>query len=380
MKKLIIAAAVLALAASSLSAVPANAAAVSAAKARVGTECASVGATAVKRGADGSNLKCMVVKTGGHKGKKMWWYPTLPKLSKLEFTIAASLTGGYGGMGLAVADALKAEGLVSNPTRVANSGASGTKGLSEFIRTKAGKTDSALVTGLAMLGGVYTNAATNKFRVSDAVPVARMQAETEAIAVLASSPIKNLADLVTAIKANPKAVPLSGGPLGTVDHYTAALMFDAIGVEVKNMNWVDYSGGTEVTASLLKGDSVAGISGWGELAPFVAAGKIRVIGISSGTRISGVFESPRVAAKTMKEQGVNVNLTNWRGILLPTGTSTAHKNLVIRALDIVNASKSWAASVKKNSWTNVWLPGAGFEQFVRTEERKIATVYAGLGL
>ena len=54
-----------------------------------------------------------------------------------------------------------------------------------------------------------------------------------------------------------------------------------------------------------------GTSGWGELQEFVQSGKLRAIAITAPARLKGV------PVATLKEQGVNVEIGNWRGVYAP---------------------------------------------------------------
>ena len=102
-----------------LSSVPAaNAAPKPASKAMVGDDCtkASVGRTAPGRGADGSDLTCLVVTTGTFKGQTKWWYKNVKPISKLEWVASSGVGGGYGTTAIAFADAMKAEGMLGDYT------------------------------------------------------------------------------------------------------------------------------------------------------------------------------------------------------------------------------------------------------------------------
>jgi putative tricarboxylic transport membrane protein len=66
--------------------------------------------------------------------------------------------------------------------------------------------------------------------------------------------------------------------------------------------------------------------------------------------------------------------------MLPKGTSVADRNLVIRALDVARNGDAWKASLKTNVWSNNWLPGDAYQNWLIGEEAKIKTLYTELGL
>lgn len=371
MKKLIIAAAVLALAASSMSAVPANAAVVPAAKAVVLSECKTVGEVAKARGADGSNLICQTAKVGSMKGKKVWQYKALPLITNLDIMIPNSLTSGFGGFGKAIADAMKAEGLSRRePVLTAKPGPYNIS-LSYLNKDLAGKAGKLAVTGFAQVGGSFTTK--SAYLASDATPAARMYAEYQAIAVKADSKYTTIEQLVADLKADPKSMTVVGGTVGGVDNYTAAQLFAALDIDISNLTYVANNG--KVPASILSDAKYAfGVSSISDFAPYVTAGTLKVLAITSPAAIRGV-NAPTLASKK-----INVVIQNWRGILLPPNTSAAGQKLVIRALDIVNNSKSYKAYLTAEKGFSNWLPGAKFDTWLKGEERNIRRLYANIGL
>jgi putative tricarboxylic transport membrane protein len=235
-------------------------------------------------------------------------------------------------------------------------------------RGKAGK---ALVTGYAMILGIQGNK--NSARVSDTVPVARLMAEYEAIVVPASSPYRTLKQLIDALKKDP-TIPVAGGSVGTLDHATIIQVYQTAGIDSTKLNYVPHSGGGEVITSLLSGATGIGISGWGEFEKFVESGDLRVLGITAPVKQS------KIPAQTLRSQGVNVVAQNWRGIMLPPGTSTANRNLVIRAMSVMRAGKTWQDAMVRLNWGDNFIVGNTWSRFLKIEEKKVVTLYAKLGL
>lgn len=370
-KKIAIAATALALVVSGLSVAPASAN-TPAAGAKYGKPCATLKAVARAKGAEGSNLVCKVETAGTFKGKRVWAYAQYPVLKDLNFKLGAGPTSGYAGFANDVAAALKAENLVSGS--IVNEsviGGSGAAALNAFLLQDRAKAGKALVTGYAMLLGIQNNK--NSARVSDTVPVARLMAEYEAIVVPAKSPYKNMKDLMAALKANP-TIPVAGGSIGTLDHATIIQIFKAAGIDSTKLNYVPFSGGGEVIASLLSGATGIGVSGWGEFSQYVASGDLRVLGITAPVKQAAI------PAETVRSQGINVVSQNWRGIMLPPGTSTANRNLVIRTMDVMRAGKAWQDTLKARNWGDNFIVGNTWSRFLQIEEKKVVTLYQQLGL
>jgi putative tricarboxylic transport membrane protein len=369
-KKILIGATALALVATGITATPATAAPVPASSATVLSECATLGAVALRRGADGSNLVCKVATVGGMKGKRVWHYPTLPKIKNVDMIIPNTPTSGFAGFGRAINDALKAEGLTTNEPILTYKLPPYQGPLRYLNVDMAGKAGKLAVTGFAVVSGALGTGSI--WKASDAEPIARMYAEWIGIGVKADSKYKDIKELVADLKKDPKAMAIIGGTLGGVDTFTAAQIFKALKLDIKDLN---YTGSGNVQAGILSDAKYAfAISSYGDFKPFVEAGTIRVLAISAPARVKGI------KAPTLKASGVNTVVENWRGILVPPKTSAAGKALVLRAMDVVQASESYKAYLASFNASSVWLPGARFDSFLKRFERDMRQTLADIGL
>ncbi len=351
---------------------PANAAVKPANKATIGDDCtkASTGKKAPGRGVDGSDLTCMVVPTGSYKGDNKWWYADVKPLKNIDWTIPAD-PGGYSLTANAITDSLKAEGLLTSTSSVFKPGAGGSVGLGAFQEIK-GKPEAAIVTGIAMTGGLYSNK--SKLNLLDSTPIAKILREYEGIVVPASSKYRTLKQLMDDLVAKPNVVAIAGGNKGGVDHQTMGLLAQKAGVDPTKLNYVVYSGGPAVIASLLSNATQVGISGALDFAPYVASGKMRYLGVSSAKALSGI------KAKTFVSQGYDLVYGNWRGIMAPADLSKADYLNFVKVIDIMHVSPAWKAELTKNKWDNEFVVGTAFKSFLEKHIPEINTVMKGLGI
>ena len=351
---------------------PANAAVKPANKATIGDDCtkASTGKKAPGRGVDGSDLTCMVVPTGSYKGDNKWWYADVKPLKNIDWTIPAD-PGGYSLTANAITDSLKAEGLLTSTSSVFKPGAGGSVGLGAFQEIK-GKPEAAIVTGIAMTGGLYSNK--SKLNLLDSTPIAKILREYEGIVVPASSKYRTLKQLMDDLVAKPNVVAIAGGNKGGVDHQTMGLLAQKAGVDPTKLNYVVYSGGPAVIASLLSNATQVGISGALDFAPYVASGKMRYLGVSSAKALSGI------KAKTFVSQGYDLVYGNWRGIMAPADLSKADYLNFVKVIDIMHVSPAWKAELTKNKWDNEFVAGTAFKSFLEKHIPEINAVMKGLGI
>lgn len=125
-----------------------------------------------------------------------------------------------------------------------------------------------------------------------------------ALAVRKDSPLKNLDDLVKALKENPgKVVIGSGGTVGSQDWMQTALVARAAGINPREMRYVAMEGGGELATALLGGHIQVASTDISDSVPHVESGDMRILAIFSEERLPGanVADIP-----TAKEQGYDV--------------------------------------------------------------------------
>ena len=354
---------------------PAQAAVKPSSKATIGDDClaAAVGkktGTAVGRGVDGSDLTCMVVPTGSYKGQTKWWYKDVKPLKNIDWTVPAN-PGGYSLTSNAISDTLKAEGLLGEYTSTFKPGAGGAVGLGAFQEIK-GKPEAALVTGIAMTGGLYSNKSPLNLLAS--TPIAKVLREYNAIVVPANSKYRTLKQLMDDLKAKPNGVAIAGGSKGGIDHQVIGLLAQSADIDPTKLNYVVFSGGPEVLTSILSGSTQVGISGSSEFKAFVESGKVRVLGVSSAKPLTGF------KGQTFVRQGYNLVYGNWRGVMAPADISKADYTNFIKVIDIMHISPSWQEQLKKNNWDNEFEAGTKFKTFLEKHIPEINKVMKGLGI
>ncbi|MER6947034.1 tripartite tricarboxylate transporter substrate binding protein [Nonomuraea sp. NPDC000554] len=250
-------------------------------------------------------------------------------------------------------------------------GAGGTIGLAQ-LAGENGNGNLLMTMGLVMVGAIEQNK--SKVTLAQTTPIAKLTEEYELVVVPANSPLKSLADLVAAWKADPKKVSIAGGSAGGTDHILAGLMAKAAGVDPKQVNYIAHSGGGEALNALLGNNVTAGISGAGEFAEHVKSGKLRALGVSSAQRIA------ELDAPTIKEGGLDVELANWRGFVAPGGLSDADKKALTDLVTKMHDSQTWKDAVAKNGWIDSFQTGQQFTDFLTSEETRVKGIIAELGV
>jgi putative tricarboxylic transport membrane protein len=251
-------------------------------------------------------------------------------------------------------------------------GAGGTIGLSQFVR-HTGQPTELMTTGLIMVGAVQRNRAPNSL--ADTTPLARLTTDYQVITVAANSPIRDIAGLIAAMRANLSAVSISGGSAGGVEQILTGLMAQSIGGDPSKVTYVAHSGGGEALTTLLSGRSTAGISGASEVRPQITAGTLRALAVSSPNRLPALPDVP-----TLRESGVDVELQNWRGVVAPPDISPEQEAALEQLLVAMTKTPQWQDALARRGWGDATLAGPEFEQFVDSEQRRVTQVLESIGL
>jgi len=293
-------------------------------------------------------------------------------IDDLEIMAPAAPGGGYDRTARAVQDTIEKEGLGKNITVINVGGAGGAIGLAQLIRNKTGSGNAMIVGGFGMVASFATNK--SPVTLLNVTPAARLTSEYLIVVVPKASPIGSMKDLVAKLKAGPAAVSWAGGSAGGTDHIFAGSIAQAAGVDPKQVNYIAFSGGGDSLAAIVGGQVTAGVGGFSELIEQVKAGNLRALGISSEARLPGV-DIP-----TLKEQGIDVTLANWRGIAAPPGLSPEQRNAYFGLMDKVVKSKTWQEHLKKNKWGSAYIAGDAFKKYIETETTRTTAVLEKLGL
>jgi putative tricarboxylic transport membrane protein len=253
-------------------------------------------------------------------------------------------------------------------------GAGGTLGLSQLVSKDKGDPYQLMVMGLVMLGAIETNRSPNS--IDDVVPIATLTTETEAIVVPAKSPLKTLDDLVGKLKQDPASISWAGGSAGGTDQLLVGELARTIGADPRRTKYIAHSGGGEANTAILSGAVDVGVSGIGEFTSQLEAGKMRLLAVSSPTttKVKGT------QVRTLKEQGVDLELTNWRGIVAPPGIDEEERAKVTAWISRVLKTPAWGENLKRFEWTPFVRTGPALDAFVDSEQRRVKQVVGDLGL
>jgi putative tricarboxylic transport membrane protein len=292
--------------------------------------------------------------------------------SPVKMMIPANPGGGWDATGRALGKALQDSGAASSVNYDNKGGAAGAIGLAQFVNGSKGDPNAMMMTGAVMVGGIITGKP--PVNMSQATPLARITSEYNVFVLPANSPYKTMKDVVEQMKKDPGSIKWGGGSRGSTEHIAAAMIAREAGVDPSKINYVAFRGGGEATAAIIGGNVTVGGSGYSEFSEYITTGKMRAIAVTSDKRLKGL-EIP-----TLKEQGLNVVIGNWRGVYGAPGITPAQRKTLTDMIIKATKSKGWAETLDKNGWTPALLTGPEFDKFVDDEFASLRAVMVKSGM
>ncbi|MDB5742653.1 MAG: Twin-arginine translocation pathway signal [Polaromonas sp.] len=273
---------------------------------------------------------------------------------KLRIVIPANAGGGWDQTGRALGAALVGAGAAEEIEYENKGGKGGTIGLVHYAEKYSNDPNVLLIGGTVMVGAV----ALHKPAVDMTAirPVARLTSDYLVVVVAANSPIRNINDLAERIRSNQKEAQIAGGSAGGVDHVFSGMITRGARSKPEELVYVPFAGGAEVVQAVLAEKVVAGVSGYSEFSEHLATGKLRAIGVSSKRSIFGI--------PSIREQGMDVDIANWRGVFSGQGVSNARLATMVDAVKAATGHESWQKTLKDNRWEASWLSGPSLSNFI----------------
>lgn len=290
--------------------------------------------------------------------------------SAVSLIAPAGAGGGWDGAAREIQQTMREEGSVVNPTVVNIPGAGGTIGLSQLMEMPGNNT-TLMVMGITMLGAINING--SGVSIDEVTPIARITDDYDVLVVPADSPYETVDDVMQEMAKDPRNFPWGGGSLGSLDQMIIAQLAQEADIDPKEVNYMAHSGGAELATALLSGTIDASVSGYNDFSDQIEAGRLKMLGISAEEPVDGI-DTP-----TMIEQGYDVSLVNWRGVVAPPGLEDEDVEELRTIMREVLESDTWAEVLERNQWADSALIGEDFAANLEEERAIVDDIWAQLG-
>jgi putative tricarboxylic transport membrane protein len=281
----------------------------------------------------------------GEKG-----YPSGP----MTMTAGANPGSGFDLTIRSVVEALQKEKLVDVPLPIQNRpGASGADFLATMVEQYKGKDDQVSVTSLSMM--INQLRGTSKYGYANVTMIARLMTEYFVVVVRPDSHYKNLNDVMAGINTDPHDVIVGAAH---DDEAPFDLLVSAAGGHPSSTHYVTHEGGGDQLAALNSGDINVAIGGVSEFISPVKSGKLRALGVLAESRLPGLD------VPTAREQGLDVTLSNWRGLYGPPDMPPVAVAYWQKVLGQMMESPTWKQIAERSQFTSTFMTGEELQTFL----------------
>lgn len=235
-----------------------------------------------------------------------------------------------------------------------------------------GHTILLVTAGHAGMGALYDKLTFDS--VTDFSPVIGLTTAPVVIAVNAQSRLNTMQDLVEAARSSPGKLNCAGGGGGAT---VTNLAFELLKSQLKlSITAVPYKGSAPALTALISGEIDCNSDAAASVLPFVQAGKLRVLSVSTDKRMDLLPDSPTVAETVLP--GFNVSI--WTGVLAPKGTPAPVVDRLYREFSSAMALPQVKERLNAMASSPMNADPTTFGTFLASETQRWGNVIRQLGL
>ena len=205
--------------------------------------------------------------------------------------------------------------------------------------------------------------------IKNLAPVNQICIAPQTLVVNSDARWKDIQSFIAECKANPDKVSIANsGTGGSSDLYTSLLEKET-GIKVKH---IPYKGYAPAMTAVLGGHVDATIVPPGVAKQHVVAGKARVLAIATEDRFRDLPDAP-----TFKEQGVDLVIEHWVGLMAPAGTPKNAVETLVNAFEQGMNTPEFQALMEKRGLQIKLRVGEEFQEFLDREDAKWGPIIKG---
>jgi tripartite-type tricarboxylate transporter receptor subunit TctC len=208
--------------------------------------------------------------------------------------------------------------------------------------------------------------------VRDFAPLTQVSNTPNILAVHPSVPAKSVAELIAYAKAHPGRLRFGSPGSGSSQHLSGELFKTMAGVDIQH---VPYKSSSQMTTELVSGQFEISFQNAPLILPFVKAGKLRALAVTSKSRLASAPELP-----TLHESGLTgYEVGGGSGLLAPKGTPPEVLKKLEADARAAIASPSVREQFSANGLISVGSSATEFAAYLKTEIARWAPVIRATG-
>lgn len=253
--------------------------------------------------------------------------------------------------------------VTGQPVIVENApGAGGTIGIEAMLRARPD--GHTLVMGsLGPNAANYTLRPSLPYKPQDLTPVIHVLSMPNVLVANPGLGARTIADLIKLSKANPKGLSMAVSTAGSSGHLTGELLKASTGINAVN---IVYRGAAPALTDLMGGQVDIMVDNLITSLPYIRAGKLTSIAVTSAQRIAELPEVP-----TLVESGYpDIDVAVWLGLFVSAKTPPATVAALNAALQKVMASDEIRKQFAAQGGVAVGGSAQSFQRFVDGETKR----------
>jgi putative tricarboxylic transport membrane protein len=297
------------------------------------------------------------------------WSPQKP----VEVVVPTAAGGANDNIARLIQKILQDQKLVTTPVLVMNKAGGNQTLASLYVRQHANDPHYLLYSTSSVLSAEITGL--SKMHYTELTPIALLVTEHSVVSVRADSPIRSMKDLMAQLKADPQSIAFGMVSRGGSNHVALAQSVKAAGVDPKKLKTVVFKTNSESYLGVVGGHIHAVTSSATAAHPFLQQGSVRIIGITAQQRQPGDFAN----VPTMREQGIDARVSNWRGVFAPPGITARQMAYWDETFAKLVVTDDWKKMVDQNNTEGQFLRSREFAKFLETQYAVAKTMLTELG-
>ena len=269
----------------------------------------------------------------------------------IELVVHTGPGGGTDSVARVIADIMTREKLVNQPITVSNRVGGGGAIAYNYMKTKRGDPHVIMsVASMAMLSQAVRPEL--KLGLDNYTPIAFLAQDPQAIVVAADSPFRTLKDLIDAARKDSLVASVTS-PGGT-GRMLVWLLERETGARFKS---VSFKSGSDALMQVMGGHTHFSTENISEGYAAVTGKKLRVLAVTSRTRLQVVPDAP-----TLMELGYKIHIGTGRGFAMPADVPPAAAAQFETMLRRVYDSPTWKEYAERNMFENIWMGRAEYSK------------------
>src|SRR6185503_11730431 len=211
---------------------------------------------------------------------------------------------------------------------------------------------------------------------SDFTAIALLINEYSVFTVRADSPLRSAKDVIARLKPDPESMSFGVSNLGGTNHLTLSMAIKAGGIDPRKLKVVVFKTNAESVTAVMGGHIQMVAGSMPSVIGQIKAGTMRAIAVGDSQRMSGVM----AGVPTLREQGLDVTLSNWRALIGPKGMSAVQVAYWENVLAKLVATDEWKKELDDQNWDGRFLRSREFTQYMEKEYAATRAILTDLGM